>query len=236
MEAEARTHPGMVRQGNEDAYLARVELGLFAVADGLGGHLAGEVASWLAIRTVEERLSRHPSARPLEALKNAMLEANRQVFLEGRNSADRRGMGTTLTVAWLRDAHLYLGHVGDSSAYHFREGRLRKLTRDHSLAEEMSRLGGIAPEATRFHPQRHILTRAVGTEPEVAVDTLVLPLEAGDLLLLCTDGLSSLVSPSELEGVLQTTTALAPSLDRLLDLALARGAPDNVTAVLVRYE
>ena len=236
MEVEARTHPGMVRKGNEDAYLARVELGLFAVADGLGGHLAGEVASWLAIRTVEEWLSRCPSGRPLEALKEAILEANRQVFLEGRTSSDKRGMGTTLTVAWLRDSRLYLGHVGDSSAYHFREGHLRKLTRDHSLVEEISRLGGMTPEAARFHPQRHILTRAVGTEPEVAVDTLVLPLEAGDLLLLCTDGLSSIVSASELEGVLRATTRLGPSLDQLLNLALTRGAPDNVTAVLVRYE
>jgi protein phosphatase len=226
----------LVRKENEDAFLVREELGVFAVADGLGGHLAGEVASWLAVRTVERALEEVPSGPPRERLMEAIREANRQVFLEGQTCAEHRGMGTTLTVAWLLDSNLYLGHVGDSSAYHYRRGRLRKLTQDHSLAEEMRRLGGLGPEAARHHPQRHVLTRAVGTEPEVAVDSLVMPLEAGDLLLLCTDGLSSLVSASELEAVLRTNTGLDALLDRLFALALTRGAPDNVTAVLIRYE
>jgi protein phosphatase len=144
-------------------------------------------------------------------------------------------MGTTLTVAWLRGSRLYLAHVGDSGAYHYRSKHLHKLTRDHSLVEEMRQLGGISEEEARTHPQRHILTRALGTEPEVAVDLVVLPLEPGDLLLLCTDGLSSLVTLPEMEEVLQRATKLGQAINSLFSLALGRGAPDNVTVVLVRY-
>jgi protein phosphatase len=236
MEAKVLTHPGLVRTANQDAYLASVEKGLFAVADGLGGHLAGEVASWLAVQTVERFLEIAKRGDPLELLRQAMLRANRLVFRESQSNPDRRGMGTTLTVAWLRDSLLYVGHVGDSSAYHFRNGHLNKLTRDHSLVEEMRHLGGITEEEARSHPQRHILTRAIGTEPQVAVDTLVFSLQEGDLVLLCTDGLSSVVSLPEIEEILKTTPQLGEAIDRLVKLALRRGAPDNLTVVLVRYE
>lgn len=235
MEAKALSHPGLLRAVNEDAFLAKVEAGLFAVADGLGGHLAGEVASWLAVRTIENALSEPQVGESQELLRRAVMLANAEIFKQSQASQDQRGMGTTLTVAWLRESNLYLGHVGDSSAYHYRAGRLAKLTQDHSLVEEMRRLGGISEEEARQHPQRHILARAVGTEPSVLVDTLALPLESGDLLLLCTDGLSSLVSLAEMEEVLRRTTELGPSVESLFNLALSRGAPDNVTVVLVRY-
>lgn len=235
LEAKALSHPGLLRAVNEDAFLAKAEAGLFAVADGLGGHLAGEVASWLAVRIVEHALSQPQAGEPQELLRQAVMLANAEIFRQSQASQEQRGMGTTLTVAWLRESHLYLGHVGDSSAYHYRAGRLAKLTQDHSLVEEMRRLGGLSAEEARQHPQRHILTRAVGTEPTVLVDTLVLPMECGDLLLLCTDGLSSLVSQAEMEEVLRRTTDLGPSVETLFRLALRRGAPDNVTVVLVRY-
>ncbi|MBC7335436.1 MAG: Stp1/IreP family PP2C-type Ser/Thr phosphatase [Clostridia bacterium] len=236
MEATALSHPGLVRTANEDAFLVRTELGLFAVADGLGGHLAGEVASRLAVKTVEAALEPPPAGDdPAALLHRAVLLANAEIFRQARGAAACRGMGTTLTVAWLREARLYLGHVGDSGAYHYRNGRLAKLTQDHSLVEEIRRLGGLSDEEARAHPQRHILTRALGTEPEVLVDTQVLPLEQGDLVLLCTDGLSSVVTPTEMEEILRHTPELKAAVNLLVNLVLARGAPDNVTVVLVRY-
>lgn len=227
---------GLVRKENEDAFLMRTDVGLFAVADGLGGHQAGEVASWLAVRTVENFLSgAPPGSAPRVLLRQAVALANTEVLDQSRRRSGQRGMGTTLTLAWIIDWRLYLAHVGDSSAYRLqsRSGRMEKLTHDHSLVEEMVRLGGITRQEARRHPQRNVLTRALGIEPEVEPDQRVIPWRRGDRLLLCTDGLSSLLSDAEMAEGLRPARDLEAGLNHLLNLALGRGAPDNVTMVMV---
>jgi PPM family protein phosphatase len=227
-----RTDTGRQRRGNEDSSLARPPL--FVVADGMGGAQAGEVASQIAVDVFENRFPEAGS--PEERLAGGVQEANRQIYQRSRAEHERAGMGTTLTAAYLDDAHVAIAHVGDSRAYLFRDGNLTRLTQDHSLVDELLRRGKLTEEQAAEHPQRSIITRALGPEPEVEVDRFTYSVRAGDIVLLCSDGLTSMISEQRIADVLRSNESLERAADQLIDEANAAGGRDNITVVLFRLE
>jgi PPM family protein phosphatase len=224
----AVTDPGRRRRRNEDAYV--VEPPLFAVADGMGGAQAGEVASKIAAAVL--RSSAGPSGE--EAVAALIQEANRRVYESAATDEARAGMGTTVTAALVEDDAVRIGHVGDSRAYLVRDGRLEQLTDDHSLVGELVRSGRLSPEEADVHPQRSVITRALGTDPEVEVDTFSVEARPGDVFMLCSDGLSSMIDD---RGILEIVEHHRASLERaaraLVDAANKGGGEDNITVVLL---
>jgi protein phosphatase len=220
------TDIGRVRERNEDSYL--VEPPLYAVADGMGGARGGAVASSLALDTVEE-LFRGGKASLAEMIRSA----NRAVF--ERSISDRKvsGMGTTLTATTVDEHGAHLGHVGDSRAYLLRAGALRQLTDDHTLVNRMVKAGEITPQEAGTHPHRNVLTRSIGTEPEVVVDENDVPLIDGDRLLLCSDGLTGMVTEPQIQAILETTPDPQEASDRLIKAANRAGGIDNITVVVL---
>ena len=222
-----RTHVGLVRLLNEDTVFA--DTPLYGVADGMGGHNAGEVASRLAADRMMERL--HGKEPSQELLKAALIDVNRAVFSEQVSHQEYSGMGTTLTVLWEGETNVYLGHIGDSRAYLLRDGSLSQVTRDHSLVQEMVSQGLITREEALVHPYRNVITRAVGTDPYVESDCLTLEKSKGDIWLLCSDGLSNFVSDEVIERTLKEQ-ALDPAADTLLQTALQNGGRDNISLLI----
>ena len=247
--AVGRTHPGRRRAENEDSYLIDETLQLFAIADGMGGHRAGEVASRIGVETVADfvRTSGSDSgitwpygldaALSFEAnqLQNAIQLANLKILAAARNRPDRQGMGSTLVAACVRASRLVYAGVGDSRLYLFRRGMLRQLSTDDSWAASMIR-SGARPEVVKAHPMRHLLTRAVGTEERLQVSLGAETLDEADTLLLCTDGLHAAVSDDEMAAILaEGGGTLEQTADRLIDAANDAGGLDNVTVILVRH-
>jgi PPM family protein phosphatase len=226
-----KTDTGRQRHANEDSYFARAPL--FAVADGMGGAQAGEVASRIAAGAFERgRVSEEaPAEGQLEELAQ---KANREIHQLAQEDSSRAGMGTTLTAAMVRDDEVALGHVGDSRAYVLRDGELKRLTKDHSLVEELRRQGRLTEEQAEEHPQRSIITRALGPEPSVNVDTMTFPARDGDVFLLCSDGLTTMVSDDEIKQILTGARSLRSAVARLVDAANRGGGRDNITAVAFR--
>jgi len=227
-----KTDTGRQRHANEDSYFARSPL--FAVADGMGGAQAGEVASRIAARAFErrQRLSREePAESQLEEIAQT---ANREIHRLAQEDSSRAGMGTTLTAAMVRDDEVAFGHVGDSRAYLLRDGQLKRLTKDHSLVEELRRQGRLTEEQAEEHPQRSIITRALGPEPSVNVDTMTFPARDGDVYLLCSDGLTTMVSEDEIREILVESRTLRSAVNKLVEAANRGGGRDNITAVAFR--
>ena len=229
MRAGVATDPGRRRRHNEDAYVCAPPL--FAIADGMGGAQAGEVASGLAAAVLSEAAGEDLGEERVRAL---IQEANRRVFRRSSEDAAASGMGTTMTVALVDggDGSIALGHVGDSRAYRVRGGRLDQLTDDHSLVGELVRSGKLSAEEAEVHPQRSVITRAVGTEPEVDVDTFTVESEPGDVYLLCSDGLTDMVPDREILSLLSRSDDLDWAARSLVDAANAGGGEDNITVVL----
>ncbi len=224
---------GRVRNVNQDLPLERANL--YAVADGMGGHVGGEVAARVAVETLEQAFERAPT---VEGLLEAFSEANAAVWHESQVNVDLRGMGTTLTAVALvggtggKDV-LALANVGDSRAYLFSGGDITQITDDHSLAEERMRQGEMTEEEAAVHPQRHILTRALGVSSQVDADMWELGLRTGDRLLLCSDGLSNEVGSNEIAAILGEIDDPAEAAQRLVDAANGHGGADNITVVVV---
>jgi PPM family protein phosphatase len=230
IEQAGRTDVGRQRSANEDSLVVRPPL--FAVADGMGGAKAGEVASAVAVDAVE---GAQESSEPTEAqLANIVREANRRIYDLAVADESRRGMGTTLTLAKLHGDEVSLAHVGDSRAYRLRGGELEQLTRDHSLVAELERSGQITPEAAENHPQRSIITRALGPEPDVEVDTYTLAGRDEDVFLICSDGLTSMISDDEVASILRSAGSLDEAADGLVRAANQSGGKDNITVILFR--
>jgi protein phosphatase len=227
-----RTDTGRQRRGNEDASYARAPL--FVVADGMGGAQAGEVASQVAVQQFEQGLS--GDGPPEERLSHAVQRANHEIYELSHADAARAGMGTTLTAAYLDEDRVAIAHVGDSRAYLLRDGELTRLTEDHSLVEELRRKGKLTEEEALEHPQRSVITRALGIEPTVEVDTWSYPVRAGDVVLLCSDGLTSMIAEGEVKRALIESPNVATAADRLIDEANAAGGRDNITVILFRVE
>jgi protein phosphatase len=219
---------GRRRRRNEDQYVCVPPL--FAVADGMGGAQAGEVASGLAAAVLNEAAG---DERGEERVASLIQEANRRVFQRSSEDESTSGMGTTMTVALVDGDTIAFGHVGDSRAYRVRGGVLEQLTDDHSLVGELVRSGRLSPEEAESHPQRSVITRALGTEPDVDVDTFTIQAEPDDLYLLCSDGLTDMVSPRELQPLLvEHASDLDAAARALVDAANAGGGEDNITVVL----
>jgi serine/threonine protein phosphatase PrpC len=218
------SHPGRRRRRNEDAFV--VSPPLFAVADGMGGAKAGEIASRLAAAAVREEEADRVDVGEL------IREANRRVFERARDDASASGMGTTMTVALVEDDHVTIGHVGDSRAYRLRAGELEQLTEDHSLVAELVRSGRLSPEEAEMHPQRSVITRALGTEADVDVDTFNVDAQPGDVFLLCSDGLTTMVGDERIVDVVGANRDdLERAAKQLIGDANRSGGEDNVTVV-----
>jgi PPM family protein phosphatase len=218
------SHPGRRRRQNEDAFV--VAPPLFAVADGMGGAKAGEIASQLAAAAVREEEGERADVGEL------IREANRRVWERARDDAAAAGMGTTMTVALAADDHVTIGHVGDSRAYRLREGVLEQLTEDHSLVAELVRSGRLSPEEAESHPQRSVITRALGTAADVDVDTLTVDSQPGDVFMLCSDGLTTMVEDERIVDVVDDNRDdLERAAKQLIADANRSGGEDNVTVV-----
>lgn len=227
----AASHVGLIRRLNEDSYVARP--GLYAVCDGMGGARAGEVASETACRSLLEIASGSEGAA---VLKRTVDTANREILRMSLEDPTMAGMGTTLTAALARSGGLILAHVGDSRAYLLRDGQLQQLTEDHSLVGEMVRRGQLTPQQAAVHPHRSIITRALGTEELLEPDLLDLELAPGDRVLLCTDGLSGMLSDPAIELLLAEGDDPQAITESLVQAALESGGEDNITVLVVLAE
>ena len=223
----AVTDPGRTRRHNEDAYV--IEPPLFAIADGMGGAQAGEVASRLATAALKES---HPNGGGERRISDLIQEANRRVYDRSSSDPNTSGMGTTITVALVENDTVSFGHVGDSRAYLIRDNRMEQLTEDHSLVNELLKTGKLSREEAETHPQRSVITRALGTDPDVDVDTFSVRAEGGDLFLLCSDGLTDMVSErSILDVVERNREDIDGALRALVKEANRGGGQDNITVV-----
>jgi PPM family protein phosphatase len=228
-----RTDPGRARRVNEDSFYARAPL--FAVADGVGGAQAGEVASHLAVQVIEQGLPERGGSIE-ERLRDLVEEANAKINALSRTDEQRAGMASTLTVAYVGEHELSVAHVGDSRLYRLRDGTFERLTDDHSLVEELVRQGKLTPQEADEHPQRSIITRALGLEVGVQTDSHTWPARDGDVYLLCSDGLTSMVPEERVAQIIGGQGALPEAGRALVDAANAAGGRDNITVVLFRLE
>lgn len=236
MLAFAKSDIGHVRKTNEDSYVFSPPE-LFVVADGMGGHEAGEIASSLAVATIEEHVKKYAgTAQTAELLVHAISQANQSIFQMALQKPECAGMGTTVTAVYIEGETIYWGHVGDSRLYLLRDGDLLQLTQDHSLVGELLQSGSITPEEAQVHPHRNILTRAVGTAELIQVDCGSFTWGPDEQILLCTDGLTGLVSDNDIKNTLIECPEVVSRVEHLIDKALAEGGYDNVTAILVQHE
>lgn len=230
------TDIGLVRSLNEDSMLV-LDNHTYIVADGMGGHAAGEVASKLLVDTAAEILS-SKGFFDESGLKHVVEETNSRILAKTENNENMKGMGTTATMLHIEGNTGFWAHVGDSRIYILRNGILEQVTRDHSLVSDLVSNGSITPEEAKTHPKKNLLMRAVGVDEDVVIDTGVLPLNPGDRLLLCTDGLTNMVDTAEIRDVLGGTEESCNGREKaqvLIDMALKAGGRDNVTAIVVEY-
>lgn len=247
--AAARTDVGRKRQGNEDSFCVEPELGLYVVADGMGGHAAGEVASRLGVETIREWMGKYlggadvalvgpPMAtcsRQANFLLSSIRLANRVIFDAAQGRREYAGMGTTVVSVLAVDDHVALAHVGDSRIYRIREDGITQLSRDHSLVQQQVENGIISPEEAHASQYRHLITRALGLKESVEVDLVEQPALPGDLLLLCSDGLSDLLEDEEMLAIVQEQGGdLEKACQCLVDRANYKGGDDNITALLIQ--
>jgi serine/threonine protein phosphatase PrpC len=225
--ATALSDPGRKRRRNEDAWVCQPPL--FAVADGMGGARGGEIASRLAAAALRED---DTGASGEERVIGLIQEANRRVYERSSEDSDASGMGTTVTVALVEDGGVTIGHVGDSRAYLIRGDSLEQLTDDHSLVAELVRSGRLSPEEAEAHPQRSVITRALGTDPDVDVDTISVAAEPGDIFLICSDGLTSMVDDDMILNIVERNQgSLESAAQELISTANRSGGEDNITVV-----
>jgi len=234
---EAQSDVGRVRQNNEDSIISAPELGLFGVCDGLGGHAAGEVASAIASETLVRALGEN-SQRADKALLAGIETANQKILEKQREQPSLSGMGTTLSVVWLRNDQLgeaWIGHIGDSRIYRLREGELSQVTEDHSPVFRLHKQGVITREQMFDHPQKNLLDRSLGITDQIAPEVFGTRLLEGDLLLICTDGLSDLLKDEEIRQILVSTPIDETCLE-LVESANGKGGYDNITVCLMFIE
>lgn len=230
IELASATHVGRQRSDNQDRDLLAPPL--IAVADGMGGHLGGATAAGMAVDALRDVGHSADPALLLAALR----DANRSIARAASGDPGLAGMGTTATAALLEDGILYLVHVGDSRAYLIRGGRMTQVTEDHSVVAEMVRRGALSADAAGTHPARHVITRALGVDADIDIDALRVDLEPGDVVLLCTDGLSGPVDDDDIREAVEAAASLQDAAAALVDRANAAGGPDNVTVVLARVD
>lgn len=230
-----KTDVGKVRQQNEDFWTFDPPH-LVMIADGMGGHAAGEIASGMAARSVKLFLQDTDDIDEM-VLANAIRQANREIYQTARSNESYSGMGTTMILCYEKDDAIHWAHVGDSRLYIYRQGMLHQITQDHSFVGELERSGQITSEEAKVHPKRNLLTRAVGAEAEIEIDTGTILPEQNDLLLLCTDGLTNMVTEAEIATLIDAhLDSLDEAVTQLIDTANAYGGNDNITVVLASKE
>lgn len=237
----ARTDVGMVRSGNEDNFFADADAarGIFVVADGMGGHAAGEVASEMAVQIVSRELAQVRDVRDHGAPDKVMVSlrtANRAIYERMLSEADKQGMGTTASILLLSHAHYLIGQVGDSRVYLLRDGLLTQVTKDHSYVQEQVDAGFLTPEQARYHPYSNVITRCVGAGEEVQPDVYSGEIRVGDVFLVASDGLTGMVDDRRLQQLLLARSGPGRIVDALIAEANGRGGLDNITAIVVRVE
>jgi len=243
IEIATATHSGMVRSHNEDSIAADAAAGLAVLADGMGGYNAGEVASGIAVAMISAEIRKALAgidgaldvATAERLIGEHAVRANRAIFQAAQNQSQYAGMGTTLVVALWHDNSLVVGHIGDSRLYRFRDGKLEQMTRDHSLLQEQIDSGLITREQARHSQNKNLVTRAVGIDPEVEAEVHSYPVEAGDIYLLCSDGLNDMVADEDMQSTLSSLQANLPlAAQQLVQQANDNGGRDNVSVILVR--
>ncbi len=233
------TDVGVVRSGNEDSFLLDCQQGLFIVADGMGGHAAGEVASDMAVSIIAKELGILRGLSDAEAssrMRQAIRRANQAIFERTLAEHDKRGMGTTTTVMVLFSRRYLIGQVGDSRAYLLRQGELLQLTKDHSYVQEQVDAGLLTPEQARTHPYSNVITRCVGANEDVAPDIYFGNLEQGDVVLLASDGLTGMLEDDQLAKILEGEHNPEVCVNRMIADANRRGGLDNITAIVIRVD
>ena len=240
MSAVGRCDLGRVRSQNEDSiYISEnpnTEFEYFIVADGMGGHKAGEIASQSAIKYFNEYIENNcvinDGSDVLDAFVDALGYSNSKIFEMSENDPSYSGMGTTFTAAAICGGKIYCVHIGDSRLYVYDRNGLRQITRDHSFVMEMVRMGKITAEEARVHPKRNMITKAVGIEKNMPADTMIIPIEEDSIILVCSDGLPSMVTDKEIEKILKKKTGLDKKADLLVELANKNGGYDNISVIL----
>jgi len=234
LEAFGASDPGCVRSNNEDYFLVVPAIGLYLVADGMGGARAGEHASRLAAETIEQAVEQNGKAMDSDSLVVAFGQANRRVMDAAAGNPEMEGMGTTLVAAVENDGDLVIASVGDSRVYTYENGTLQTITEDQTWVNEVGRRLGIDEENLKNHPMRHVLTMAIGVSDNLRVHTHRITPSKGMLILLCSDGLHGVISEEEMKQALSSQESLEGKSNALIALARARGGPDNITTVLLR--
>ena len=233
------TETGRVRTKNQDYLFTTDQVigplsNLFLVADGMGGHNAGEFASELAVQAVVEAIRNSTIQEPIPVLEEAIRLANAKVFAEAQADVEKKGMGTTLVAGTIQDGHLYIANVGDSRLYVATNQELRQITRDHSLVEELVREGNLPESEAKVHPRKNMITRAVGAEDHVRTDFFDVEIRSGDFVLMCTDGLTNMISNEDIQEVLFVASdSLEDKAKKLVNMAEENGGRDNITVVLI---
>ena len=232
------TDVGMIREVNQDyVYTSEAPIGslpnLLIVADGMGGHKAGELASKFAVETVKEELARSTEEHPETMIRNAILSANLKLLHMAKEDENMRGMGTTLVVATVIDQTLYFANVGDSRLY-LLNNDIRQLSKDHSLVQEMVRLGGINQEEAKHHPDKNIITRAVGAREKVDIDFFEYRLQKDDIILMCTDGLTNMVEDEMIFRIVKGSRDVVEAVERLVEKAKMNGGSDNIGVIVAK--
>lgn len=240
MKSYSITDVGRVRSENQDyVYASNEPVGklpnLFVVADGMGGHRAGDRASSYAVEVFLDNVKKERDKNPIRVIRRSMERANARVLEEAHSQERYHGMGTTMVAATIVDGTLYVANVGDSRLYLINDG-IRQVTRDHSLVEEMIRAGGLTREEGRKHPDKNVITRAIGVEKRVAIDFFDVKLKRGDRILLCSDGLSNMLTDEEMSRIIQGESDLRIAGERLIETANQYGGSDNITALLVNVQ
>ncbi|XGC81227.1 Stp1/IreP family PP2C-type Ser/Thr phosphatase [Bdellovibrio bacteriovorus] len=231
------TDKGLRRDSNQDSFLVNKELGLFIVADGMGGHMGGEVASSMAVETVEEMMLQPEALKksPREMILQSYEEASKRIFDKAANERpELAGMGTTMVMAYIRNRHLYIGNVGDSRCYLFKRPNLWQITEDHSLINEQLRAGVMSEEQVRQFVGRNVITRSVGYERDCYPDIIEREIYPGEMFLMCSDGLSGLVDDNRISEILNQNTP-DKIVKACVEQALANGGDDNVTVMLLHF-
>ncbi len=234
-----RTDVGVIRSGNEDNYLMVPDRGVYIVADGMGGHAAGEVASEMAVRIIARELgdlSSVSDSTAAERVRTSIMQANSAIFERTLSEQDKRGMGTTATAMVLLGGNYLIGQVGDSRAYVLRDGALTQVTKDHSYVQEQVDAGYLSPEEARTHPYSNVITRCVGANVDVAPDVYSGALRPGDVYLLASDGLTGMIEDEDLHRMMLRALEPQQLADELVDEANRRGGLDNVTVIVIRVD
>lgn len=238
MKTFSLTDVGRVRESNQDyVYTSESPVGnlpnLFIVADGMGGHNAGDFASKYTVEQIVEYIEKAPMTSPVDLIRGAVTKANARLMAQAKNDANMAGMGTTAVIATIIDGCMYVANIGDSRLYLLRDSNLEQITRDHSLVQEMVRMGEMDASEAKHHPDKNIITRAVGAFEDLEIDFFEQHVEPGDLVLMCTDGLSNMVDDTDIRQIIQTGRDVVEKVQRLVEAANRGGGKDNITVAIM---